>query len=61
MSSIDIDFTVQCGSCGADMENNTDVVKDYYGKIVITIRACNNCMQENFDKGHDQGYEEAQR
>ena len=53
--NVDAEVSITCGTCGADLSNTSDGNGNE-----ITVAPCETCLKEQYDKGHDEGYDEAQ-
>ena len=49
-TTVDVDFEVYCGTCGAGLCNESDVSRSNRRGFAVTVNDCPNCMQVKQDE-----------
>ena len=62
--TVDVDFEVICGTCGAGLCKQSRTDHNRFGNnvsLVVSVEACEKCLRQAEDRGFQKGYDEASK
>ncbi len=57
MPTVEVEFEVYCGECGAGICHLSDGSSGRKGPVV-TVTPCDKCMARKYDEGYDKGHDD---